>query len=170
MAGGYAILIHNQCSVVDVAALTGGDSDGVVSHSIALWSGVAAFIIWDWPSWRNWNPQLLRLSGIGPAKHLKAHGINVVLDQPWVLLENHGLTLSLLPFLKRFLSRNILPPLSLDMLFLSGIFFAAYLFWVATEPNTSIGGVRISFQQTVLRSRLLTLIACVWLDVAILGI
>ncbi|CAJ1977107.1 unnamed protein product [Sphenostylis stenocarpa] len=30
------------------------------------------------------SPQLLMLSGIGPANHLKAHGINVVLDQPWV--------------------------------------------------------------------------------------
>ncbi|MED6163998.1 hypothetical protein PIB30_085317, partial [Stylosanthes scabra] len=30
------------------------------------------------------SPQLLMLSGIGPAKHLKAHGIKVVLDQPLV--------------------------------------------------------------------------------------
>lgn len=30
------------------------------------------------------SPQLLMLSGIGPAAHLKAHGIKVVLDQPMV--------------------------------------------------------------------------------------
>ncbi|KAL9317530.1 hypothetical protein ACSQ67_014047 [Phaseolus vulgaris] len=30
------------------------------------------------------SPQLLMLSGIGPARHLQAHGITVVLDQPWV--------------------------------------------------------------------------------------
>ncbi|KAL8538188.1 hypothetical protein ACS0TY_000230 [Phlomoides rotata] len=30
------------------------------------------------------SPQLLMLSGIGPAHHLKAHGINVTLDQPMV--------------------------------------------------------------------------------------
>ncbi|CAJ1915138.1 unnamed protein product [Sphenostylis stenocarpa] len=30
------------------------------------------------------SSQLLMLSGIGPAKHMKAHGINVVLDQPQV--------------------------------------------------------------------------------------
>lgn len=30
------------------------------------------------------SPQLLMLSGIGPANHLKAHGIKVVLDQPLV--------------------------------------------------------------------------------------
>ncbi|KAF4400757.1 hypothetical protein G4B88_001312 [Cannabis sativa] len=30
------------------------------------------------------SPQLLMLSGIGPAHHLKAHGINVVMDQPMV--------------------------------------------------------------------------------------
>lgn len=30
------------------------------------------------------SPQLLMLSGIGPAQHLKAHGIDVVLDQPMV--------------------------------------------------------------------------------------
>lgn len=30
------------------------------------------------------SPQLLMLSGIGPANHLQAHGIQVVLDQPLV--------------------------------------------------------------------------------------
>lgn len=30
------------------------------------------------------TPQLLMLSGIGPANHLKSHGIQVVLDQPLV--------------------------------------------------------------------------------------
>jgi len=30
------------------------------------------------------SPQLLMLSGIGPANHLKEHGIQVVLDQPLV--------------------------------------------------------------------------------------
>lgn len=30
------------------------------------------------------SPQLLMLSGIGPANHLQAHGIKVVLDQPFV--------------------------------------------------------------------------------------
>ena len=30
------------------------------------------------------SPQLLMLSGIGPAQHLQAHGIKVVLDQPLV--------------------------------------------------------------------------------------
>lgn len=30
------------------------------------------------------SPQLLMLSGIGPAPHLRAHGIDVVLDQPMV--------------------------------------------------------------------------------------
>lgn len=30
------------------------------------------------------SPQLLMLSGVGPADHLKAHNITVVLDQPWV--------------------------------------------------------------------------------------
>lgn len=30
------------------------------------------------------TPQLLMLSGIGPAHHLQAHGIDVVLDQPMV--------------------------------------------------------------------------------------
>jgi choline dehydrogenase len=30
------------------------------------------------------SPQILMLSGIGPANHLKAHGIHVVLDQPLV--------------------------------------------------------------------------------------
>ncbi|RDX99785.1 hypothetical protein CR513_17120 [Mucuna pruriens] len=34
---------------VDGAALMGGISAGAVSYSIALWSGVAAFTIWDWP-------------------------------------------------------------------------------------------------------------------------
>ena len=30
------------------------------------------------------SPQLLMLSGIGPANHLQAHGISVVVDQPMV--------------------------------------------------------------------------------------
>lgn len=30
------------------------------------------------------SPQLLMLSGIGPAEHLKANGIEVILDQPMV--------------------------------------------------------------------------------------
>lgn len=30
------------------------------------------------------SPQLLMLSGIGPAHHLQAHGIKVVMDQPMV--------------------------------------------------------------------------------------
>ncbi|KAG4969789.1 hypothetical protein GLYMA_13G066400v4 [Glycine max] len=34
---------------VDGASLMGGISAGAVSYSIALWSGVAAFTIWDWP-------------------------------------------------------------------------------------------------------------------------
>ncbi|KAL2335572.1 hypothetical protein Fmac_016785 [Flemingia macrophylla] len=34
---------------VDGAAFIGGISAGAVSYSIALWSGVAAFTIWDWP-------------------------------------------------------------------------------------------------------------------------
>jgi len=33
----------------DGAALRGGISARVFSYSIALWSGVAAFTIWDWP-------------------------------------------------------------------------------------------------------------------------
>lgn len=30
------------------------------------------------------SPQLLMLSGIGPADHLRAHNIRITLDQPWV--------------------------------------------------------------------------------------
>jgi choline dehydrogenase len=30
------------------------------------------------------SPQLLMLSGVGPADQLKAHNITLVLDQPWV--------------------------------------------------------------------------------------
>ncbi|KAL9996188.1 putative glucose-methanol-choline oxidoreductase, FAD/NAD(P)-binding domain superfamily [Helianthus debilis subsp. tardiflorus] len=35
------------------------------------------------------SPQLLMLSGIGPAEHLMGHGIKVLLDQPMV---GHGLS------------------------------------------------------------------------------
>ncbi|KAJ9539692.1 hypothetical protein OSB04_026198 [Centaurea solstitialis] len=45
------------------------------------------------------SPQLLMLSGIGPSKHLKAHKINVVLDQPMVGmgLSDNPMTLVILP-------------------------------------------------------------------------
>ncbi|KVI10141.1 Glucose-methanol-choline oxidoreductase, partial [Cynara cardunculus var. scolymus] len=45
------------------------------------------------------SPQLLMLSGIGPSKHLKAHKIEVVLDQPMVGqgLSDNPMTLVILP-------------------------------------------------------------------------
>lgn len=45
------------------------------------------------------SPQLLMLSGIGPAKHLMGHGIKVLLDQPMVGqgLSDNPMNLVLIP-------------------------------------------------------------------------
>ncbi|XP_028783131.1 protein HOTHEAD [Neltuma alba] len=61
--------------------LTYADPDAI---SVYLHATVQKILFRDSPAGAIGSPQILMLSGIGPAQHLQAHGIRLVLDQPMV--------------------------------------------------------------------------------------
>lgn len=57
------------------------DADGIIHRAYLTKNGKDEIIL---SAGAIGSPQMLMLSGIGPARHLQAHGINVILDQPMV--------------------------------------------------------------------------------------